>query len=275
MSAAKESVVKRWMVGSVIVAAVAVGAFMLVGVPGTGQTTASYTPPRTPDGQPDLQGVWQTLNTASWNLEDHQATLGVPAGQSVVEGGEIPYQPWALAKRKENFEKRATADPQSRCYLPGVPRITYLPYPFQIVQQADKVSILYEYSQIVRYLYMNGNPHPEGPIEWWMGDSRASWDGNTLVVDVVHFTPNTWLDHAGNFHSEAVHVVERYTPTGPDNMLYEATIEDPKVFTRPWKMSMPLYRRQERNIELLEYECTAYLLEGEWGKEDSPLFKLQ
>jgi hypothetical protein len=249
---------------------------MLVGVPGISQTTSTgYTPPRTPDGHPDLQGVWQTLNTAAWDLEDHQARLGVPAGQGVVEGGQIPYQPWALAKKKENFEKRVSLDPESRCYMPGVPRITYMPYPFRIVQQADKVSILYEYSQIVRYLYMNGNPHPDGPIEWWMGDSRASWDGNTLVVDVVHFTPNTWFDRAGNFHSEALHVVERYIPTGPNNMLYEATIEDPKVFTRPWKMSMPLYRRQESNIELLEYECTAYLLESEWGKEDSPLFKLQ
>jgi hypothetical protein len=268
--------VKRWLVGSVIVAAAAAGALILVGVPGTGQTTGdAYSPPRTPDGHPDLQGVWQTLNTAAWDLEDHQARLGVPAGHSVVEGGAIPYQPWALAKKKENFEQRATLDPESKCFLPGVPRITYMPYPFRIVQQADKISILYEYSQIVRYLYMNGNPHPEGPIEWWMGDSRASWDGNTLVVDVVHFTPNTWFDRAGNFHSEALHVVERYTPTGPNNMLYEATIEDPKVFTRPWKISMPLYRRQESNIELLEYECTAYLLEEEWGKEDSPLFKLQ
>jgi hypothetical protein len=266
--------VKRWLVGSVIVAAVLVGSLMLVGVPGVGQTTAAdYTPPRTPDGHPDLQGVWQTVNSAASDLEDHQAALGVPAGHSVVEGGEIPYQPWALAKKRENFEKRATLDPESKCYLPGVPRITYMPFPFRIVQQADKVSILYEYSQIVRYLYMNGNPHPDGPIEWWMGDSRASWQGNTLVVDVVHFTPNTWFDRAGNFHSEALHVVERYTPTGPNNMLYEATIEDPKVFTRPWKISMPLYRRQESNIELLEYECTAYLLESEWNKEDSPLFK--
>jgi hypothetical protein len=268
--------VKRWLVGSVVVAVVVAGSLILVGVPGTGQTTvASYTPPRTPDGHPDLQGVWQTLNTAAWDLEDHQAKLGVPAGQGVVEGGEIPYQPWALAKKKENLDKRATLDPDSKCYLPGVPRITYMPYPFRIVQQADKISILYEYSQVVRYLFMNGNPHPEGPIEWWMGDSRASWDGNALVVDVVHFTPNTWFDRAGNFHSEELHVVERYTPTGPNNMLYEATIEDPKVFMRPWKISMPLYRRQESNIELLEYECTGYLVEEEWSKEDSPLFKLQ
>ena len=138
-----------------------------------------------------------------------------------------------------------------------------MPYPFRIVQQADKVSILYEYLQIVRYLYMNGNPHPDGPIEWWMGDSRARWEGNSRSW--TSFTSrNTWLDRAGNFHSDALHVVERYTPTSPDHMIYEVTLEDPKVFTRPWKMSMPLYRRQESNVELLEYECTAYLLEEGW-----------
>jgi hypothetical protein len=260
--------VKRWLVGSVIAVAALAGLPMLLYTPGTGQTATSgaYAVPKTPDGHPDLQGVWQTMNAAAWDLEDHAASLGVPAGQGVVEGGVIPYQPAALAKKKDNLARRATLDPEVRCYLPGVPRITYMPYPFRIVQQADKVSILYEYMQTVRYLYMNGNPHPEGPIEWWMGDSRARWEGDTLVVDVLHFTNSTWLDRAGNFHSEALHVVERYTPTGPNTMVYEATIEDPAVFTRPWKISMPLYRRQERNVELLEYECTAYLLEGEWDK---------
>ncbi len=266
---------KRWLVGSAIAAAALAGLPMLLQTPGTGETAAQtvYAPPRTPDGHPDLQGVWQTVNSAAWDVEDHHASLGVPAGQGVVEGGAIPYQPWALAKKKENFDKRASLDPEARCYLPGVPRITYMPYPFQIVQQADKISILYEYLGAVRYLYMNGNPHPEGPIEWWMGDSRASWEGNSLVVDVVHFTNGTWLDRAGNFHSEALHVVERYTPTGPNNMLYEVTIEDPKVFTRPWKMSMPLYRRQERNVELLEYDCITYLLEENWDSKDSAVFK--
>jgi hypothetical protein len=268
--------VKRWLVGSLIAAAAVAGLVLLVSLPGTGQTSpAAYTPPLGPDGHPDLQGIWQVVNTAAWNIEDHNASLGVPAGHGVVEGGTIPYQPAALAKRKDNFEKRATLDPEARCYLPGVPRITYMPYPFRIVQQADKVSILYEYLGVVRYLYMNGNPHPEGPIEWWMGDSRARWEGNTLVADVMHFTNSTWLDRAGNFHSEALHVVERYTPTGPDHLLYEVTLEDPSVFTRPWKMSMPLYRRQERDMELLEYECAAYLIEGEWDKKDSPLFKGQ
>ena len=142
----------------------------------------------------------------------------MPAGQGVVEGNEIPYQPWALAKKQENFENRATADPETKCYLPGVPRITYMPYPFQIFQTPDYIAILYEYVHAARHIYMDGSPHPEGPIDWWMGDSRGRWEGDTLVVDVVHFNDQTWFDRAGNFHSEALHVVERYTPTGPDHM---------------------------------------------------------
>jgi hypothetical protein len=140
----------------------------------------------------------------------------------------------------------------------------YQPHPFHIVYSADKVNMLFEYNHTLRHVYMNGTPHPEGPIEWWMGDSRGRWEGNTLVVDTVHFTPDTWLDRAGNFHSEALHVVERFTRTGPDHMLWEATLEDPKVFTRPWKMSMTLYRRTEPDAELLEYTCYAYLIEETW-----------
>ena len=238
----------------------------------TEATAPSYTPPRTTDGHPDLRGIWQAVNTAAWNLEDHGASLGIPAGHGVVEGGAIPYQDSALGKRQENFEQRATLDPETKCYLPGVPRITYMPYPFQIIQQADKISIAYEYLRAVRFIYMNGNPHPPGPIDWWMGDSRGRWEGDSLVVDAIHFNDQTWFDRAGNFHSDTLHVVERYTPTGPDHLLYEATIEDPKVFTRPWKISMPLYRRQEQNSELLEYQCPAYLLEQEWDNPDSTLF---
>ena len=232
-------------------------------VSAAGQTSA-YTPPRTQDGQPDLQGVWQVLNTAAWDIEDHGASLGVPAGRAVVVGGEIPYQPWALEKQKENYANRATLDPENRCLLSGVPRVTYMPYPFQIVQQADRVNILYEYNHSLRQIYMNGNPHPDGPINWWMGDSRGSWEGETLVVDVVHFTDQTWFDRAGNFHGASLHVVERYTPTSPNHMRYEVTIEDPEVFTRPWEMRMTLYRRMEPNAELLEYECYAYMLEENW-----------
>ena len=223
-----------------------------------GYSQQGYRAPRTADGHPDLQGIWQAVNTAVWNLEGQASSLGVPSGLGVVEGGLIPYLPSALPRRQENFKMRLTEDPEARCYMAGVPRITYMPYPFQIVQSARQVAILYEYVHTFRTIYLD-SPHPKGPIAWWMGDSRARWEGETLVVDVVHFTDQTWLDRSGNYHSDALHVVERYTRTGPDHMLYEATIEDPKVFSRPWKISMPLYRRQEANMRLLEYECYAHL----------------
>ncbi|MDE0372879.1 MAG: hypothetical protein OXI73_10090 [Rhodospirillales bacterium] len=213
------------------------------------------------DGRPDLRGVWQALNTANWNIQDHAAELGVPAGQGVVEGDELPYLPDALTQRWENYENRFTEDPEAKCFMAGVPRITYLPYPFQIVQTADQVTILYEYAHVFRNIYIDSE-HPPGPIQWWMGDSRAHWEGDTMVVDVIHFTDRTWFDRSGNFHSEDLHVVERYTLTGPDHIWYEATIEDPKVFSRPWTMSMPLYRRQESSIQILEYECGAYIEEA-------------
>ena len=238
---------RNGFIGSMI----AVAVFSVAPIPAAGQV---FTPPRTPDGKPNLQGIWQALNTAAWDIQDHHAQLGVPAGQGVVEGNEIPYQPAALAKKRENFENRLTADPETKGYLPGVPRIMYMPFPFQIFQIPNSVTIAYEYAHGVRIIYTNGTKHPEGPINWWMGDSRGRWEGDTLVVDVIHFTDETWFDRAGNFHSDALHLVERYTLIGPDHINYEVTIEDPKVFTRPWKMSMPLYRRKEPNVRLLEYE---------------------
>jgi hypothetical protein len=218
--------------------------------------------PRTADGKPDLSGIWQAFGTANDNLLSHSASKGTPAGLGVVEGDEIPYRPEALAKMQENFAARATRDTEARCYLPGVPRITYMPFPLQIVQMPDTTTILYEYVHAVRYIYTNGTPHPRGPIEWWMGDSRGRWEGDTLVVDVVHFTPNTWFDRTGNFHSEALHVVERYRLMDADTIDYEVTIEDQKVFTRPWTMRLLLYRRKEPNIQLLDYDCYAF----EWEK---------
>ena len=256
---------------AIVIVIVIVIVTMLAAVPGATQETTlaePYVTPRTSDGQPDIQGVWQVLNTAAWNLEAHNDRLGTPAGHGVVEGGPIPYQAWALARRQQNDANRETLDPEAHCLLPGVPRITYMPYPFQIIQQSDKVTIVYEYRSTVRFLYLTGNPHPPGPIEWFMGDSRAHWEGDTLVVDVVHFTDQTWLDRAGNFHSKQLRVIERYTPTGPDHLLYEVTIDDPAVFTRPWTMSMPLYRRQEQDIEILEYECSAHLIEEAWRDPD-------
>jgi hypothetical protein len=212
---------------------------------------------RTSDGKPDLSGIWQAVNSAAWNILPHSAEPGVPAGLGVVEGNEIPYRPEAAAKQRENYANRAKLDPETKCWLPGVPRATYMGFPFQIVQTPGQVSILYEYGHALRNVFMN-SAHPKGPIEFWMGDSRGSWEGDTLVVDVVHFNDQTWFDRAGNHHSEQLHVVERYTPVDRNHLNYEVTIEDPKVFTRPWKMSMPLYRRLDRNIQLLEYECAAF-----------------
>jgi hypothetical protein len=220
------------------------------------QTT--YRAPRTPDGQPDLQGIWKAMNTAVWNIQDHSAELGVPAGQGVVEGNELPYLPAALTQRMANLKNRAAQDNEARCAMVGVPRITYMPYPFQIVQSREQIVFVSEYAHTIRNIYLNSQ-HPPAGIEWYMGDSRAKWDGDTLVVDVVHFSDQTWLDRSGNFHSPAMHVVERYTRTGPDHMLYEATIEDKNVFSRPWKMRMTLYRDVEPNAQLLEYECAPFL----------------
>jgi len=171
-----------------------------------------------------------------------------------VDGNELPYQPAALAKKRANFESRATADPETKGYLPGVPRIMYMPFPFQIFQTPDQIVMVFEYDRGVRNIYTNGTPHPRGPLNWWLGDSRGRWEGNTLVVDVVYFTDQTWFDRAGNFHSDALHLVERFTPAGPDHINYEVTVEDPNVFTRPWTMRTVFYRRKEPNVRVLEYD---------------------
>ena len=196
------------------------------------------------------------------------AVGAVPPGLGVVEGGDIPYQAAALAQKKENQANWLTADPEIKCYLPGVPRATYMPYPFQILQSPSAIVIAYEYAGAVRNLYLK-DPGP-APVDSWMGQSVARWDKETLVVDVTGFNDQTWLDRAGNFHSDALHVVERYTRTSPDLIAYEATIEDPKVFTRPWKISMALYRRQEKNAQLMDFKCVEFveeLLYGAWRKQ--------
>lgn len=249
-------------------------------VPAAGQSS-TYKAPRTANGKPALNGIWQALNTANWDIQDHAARQGpvfalgaafsVPAGQGVVEGNEIPYQPWAAAKKRENGAKWMVLDPEVKCYMAGVPRATYQPYPFQIVQGAKDILITYEFALASRIIYMN-DPTSESPADTWMGHSIGRWEGETLVVDVKSFNDQTWFDRAGNFHSEALHVVERYTRTGPDHLQYEVTIEDPKVFTRPWKMRMPLYRRQEQNVQLLEYNCPEFaeeLLYGHLRKKPS------
>ena len=232
-----------------------------------------YRAARTADGKPDLNGIWQAVNTANWDIQDHAAspgplaTLGaegaVPPGWGVVEGGEIPYRPEALAKKKENFANRLTADPEIKCYLPGVPRATYMPQPFQIIQGAKSIVIAYQYAGAVRNIPLS-DPGPS-PAPSWMGWSVGHWEGETLVVDVTSLNDQTWFDRAGDFHSDALHVVERYTPRSPDTLIYEATLDDPRVFSRPWKMSMPLYRRVERNAQLLEFKCVEFAEEVVYG----------
>ena len=222
--------------------------------------------PRASDGKPDLNGIWQVLNTAAWDLEDHTGSFRVPPGQGVIEGGEIPYQAAALAKKRENFQRRETSDPaEAACYMPGVPRATYMPFPFEIIQNPKLVTMSYEFGHTRRSIFTDGTKHPEGFPDFWMGDSRGRWEGDTLVVDVTNLDERTWLDHAGNHHSDALHVVERYTMTEPDHILYEAMIEDPKVFTKTWKISMPLYRRLEKNVKILEYECVQYIQDQKFG----------
>jgi hypothetical protein len=210
-----------------------------------------------PDGTPDLEGIWQAVNTAHFNLRDHPASADAPPGLGVVDGGEIPYQPWAVERQRENAAKGRAADPEAQCYLPGVPRATYMPYPFHIIQTPQAVTFAYTYAHALRMAYLN-RPTLEPGLDWWMGSSRAKWEGDTLVVEVNNLGDQTWLDRAGNFHSEALTVVERYTRTGPDHLLYEATLTDPKVFTRSWKISMPLYRIKDENARILPYDCYAY-----------------
>ena len=231
--------------------------------------TSVYNGPRTPDRKPDLNGIWQALGTAHWNIEAHSASEGVPAGFSIVEGGTIPYQPSALAKRNENFKNRLMADPLRKCYMPGVPRAMYLPFPFEITQTPKHILLAYEFAHTTRTIFLDGTPHLED-LDFWMGDARGKWDGDTLVVETTSLGDKTWFDEAGNFHSDALKVVERFTPIDATHVNYEATIDDAKVFTRPWKMSLMLYRRLEKNLELLDYECAEHVYEkvfkGRGGK---------
>ncbi len=209
--------------------------------------------PRTADGKPDLQGIWQASGSASADLEDHAASLNMLAGLSVVAGGTIPYQPWAAKQKVENFQNRQKTDPLGKCYIPGVPRVMYLDFPFQIFQNAKAITMAFEWELDYRLIYMDGSPHPADE-KFWMGDSRGHWEGDTLVVDVSDINDKTWLDMAGDFHSDVLHVVERYRMTDRDTIQYEATLEDPKVFTKPWTMNIALHRRTDRN-RLFEYAC--------------------
>jgi hypothetical protein len=267
------------------------GAWLAIAaLPVTGEAQG-YRPPRLADGRPDLNGIWQALNEANYDIQMHLArpalalrqgpygpvpdaavvALGavgaVPPGVGVVEGDELPYRPEALKIKVENQQNWLTRDPEIKCYLPGVPRATYMPYPFQIVQSASQLMFLYEFAGAVRDVHLK-DPGP-APVDSWMGQSVARWDRDTLVVEVTGLNDQTWFDRSGNFHSDALKVVERYTRISPDVISYEATIDDPQVFTRPWKMSLPLYRRQERNAQLMDFKCVEFveeLMYGQWRK---------
>jgi hypothetical protein len=271
----------------------AVAAMMAIGV--LPMAAQAYRAPRGADGKPDLNGIWQALNEANYDLEAHMASpamalrkgpygpvpaapvlaLGavgaVPPSVGVVEGGEIPYKPEALAIKKQNEADWLNRDPEIKCYLPGVPRANYMPYPFQIVQSASAMTLVYEYAGAVRNVYLK-DPGP-ALADSWMGQSVGHWEGDTLVVNVTDMNDRTWFDRAGDFHSDKLHVIERYTRTGPNEIHYEATIEDPNIFTRPWKISMPLYRRQEKNAQLLDFKCVEFveeLLYGPYRKHPLP-----
>ena len=235
--------------------------------------TSTYKAPRDGYGHPNLNGIWQAMNAANWDIQGHAAGPGTvaalgaigaePPGLGIVEGEEIPYLPAALEQKKKNFEGRAKLDPELKCYMPGVPRANYMPYPFQITESKDVILFTYEFAGAVRAINMN-NPGP-APADSWMGWSVGHWEGDTLVINVTGMNDQTWLDRAGNFHSDALHVVERYTPRSADTMLYEATIEDKNVFSKPWKISYPLYRHVEKNAQLLEFKCVEFAEELMYG----------
>jgi hypothetical protein len=245
-------------------------ASMIAG-PAFGQHTA------TAADQPDLSGIWQAMNTANWDLEAHAAApgpmselgalLAIPPGPGVVVDGAIPYLPEALPQREENRENRWTADPELKCYMPGVPRANYMPYPFQIIQGTDTIMLSYQFADAVRIIHMN-DPGP-APAPSWMGWSVGRWEGDTLVVDVTGQNDQTWFDRSGNYHSEELHVVERYTLETPNILMYEATITDPNVFSRPWTIRMPLYRDVAENAQVMEFNCIPFVedvLYGDSGK---------
>jgi len=217
--------------------------------------------PRTSDGKPDFEGIWQAAGTAAADLQDHPASYEMLAGRSVIEGGAIPYQSWAAVKKAENFQKRQKADPVASCFMPGVPRIMYMDFPFQIFQTPQAIAMAFEWSLDYRLIYNDGSAHPDPEDTFWMGDSRGHWDGDTLVVDVANNNDKTWLDMAGDFHSDALHVVERYRMTDPDTIQYEATLDDSKVFTKPWTLHLALHRRTDRD-RLFEYACSAEMEEA-------------
>jgi hypothetical protein len=212
--------------------------------------------PRGRDGKPDFSGIWQSLSGADYGLEPHPATTDGPPGLGVIVGGTIPYQPWAVEQRAKNFAARAKNDPRNQCFTLGTPRGLYNNEPFQIFQRPRDLTILFEFAHPVRTIHTNGTEHPDGHIDFWLGDSRGRWEEDTLVVDVVDFNGETWLDRVGNFHSDELHLVERWNFVDGNTIRYRATFEDSKVYTRPWSIELLFYRRLEPNVQLIENYCS-------------------
>ena len=208
--------------------------------------------PRLANGKPDFSGIWQSTSSADYDLEPHSNRKDAPPGAGIVEGSYIPYLPKALEQKKKNFEARNTADPALKGFTLGVPRGIYYPEPFQIFQREKDIFLVHQFGHSVRTIYTNGTEHPQDPYDWWLGDSRGRWEKDTLVVDVKHFNDLTWLDRAGNFHSDALHVIEKWTFLDENTIDYKATIEDPNVFSRPWNISVILHRHREPNFQLIE-----------------------
>jgi hypothetical protein len=249
------------------------GALLLCTLP----PTQAQTPPKLIAGHPNLNGIWQALNTANWDLQEHPSRPGLipslgaaaaePGGPGVVENEDIPYLPEARAKRAANFKNRLTLDPEIRCYLPGIPRANYQPHPFQILQNDKAIFFAYQFAGAVRNIFLK-DPGP-APADSWMGQSVGHWEGQTLVISVTDLDERTWFDRAGNHHSDALRVTERFTLLSPEILDYQATIEDPKTFSRPWKIRMPLYKHVEKNARLAEFKCVEFaedLMYGEFNK---------
>ena len=257
------------MTGRILRSIVAAAAVASVGAVAAAAQTGSWTPTRLADGQLDIRGHW--ISDAVGGA--HSVEDGRDPDADVIQGrvdernpilivepgdGRIPYQPAAAARRQQLLRdiftptERQHIDPHIRALLDGVPRNNYVPGEMQILQVPGAVVILYESNHSYRVIPLDGRPHPPAPVKLWMGDSRGRWEGNTLVVDVTNFNEETWLDSHGSFHSDALHVVERWTPAGPDRIDYSVTLEDPKMFTRPWKMAYAVNRNRDKNYEIWE-----------------------
>ena len=215
-----------------------------------------FTPPRTSDGKPDMQGIWRGQTGGVENIEAHPGNGDVAAGPTFVvdpADGKIPYQPWAMAQRRENVEKYL--DPNVACLSSGVPRMLYTPGDLEIIQSPGIVAITHSRSHTFRVMPTTPVPPISKSVPLWLGSSQGRWDGNTLVVDVTNQNGKTWFDQAGNFDTDAVHIVERFTMIDRDTIHYEARIDDPTVYTRAWTMAFAIRRVKEPGYEVFEEAC--------------------